>query len=319
MTTATVDRPTTTPTAPVPPRRRPRPPARYVVVSVLAVLALVGALVGPAVYGFLTDSTAKDRIAADPPPTLFPDATVRRVDSLTDPQQARATTLMQQWWSDHGTTADDTAFQAFLEATLPGPPDAARRSAEMGEVERLDRQRTAAGITAATWLEAHGKKDVWKLAAHDQAEYLAGSTGDGRKNAVDDMLSMTKTVADDLGTTFQMSAPYVLEPSLRTDHVVSPGDVCPFSYPSRHASAAAASRTFLAHFMPQRDAEYRWWQDQIDYSRIYMAGHVASDIAGGTLLGDMVGQYFLVTRGGVAPDQVSSAGGAVEAGEPAGS
>ena len=64
MTTATVDRPTTTPTAPVPPRRRPRPPARYVVVSVLAVLALVGALVGPAVYGFLTDSTAKASISS---------------------------------------------------------------------------------------------------------------------------------------------------------------------------------------------------------------------------------------------------------------
>ena len=145
---------------------------------------------------------------------------------------------------------------------------------------------------------------MWKLAVHDQAEYLPAGPGDDRKNAIDDVLSMTKTVADDLGTKFQMSAPYVLEPSLRTDHTVAPGDVCPCSYPSRHASAAAASRTFLAHFMPQRDEEYRWWQDQIDYSRIYMAGHVASDIAGGTLLGDMVGDYFLVTRGHVDPSRL---------------
>ncbi|GAA1148536.1 phosphatase PAP2 family protein [Nocardioides aquiterrae] len=281
-----------------------RPPTRYVVVAVLAVLALLGALVGPAVYGLVTGSTAKDRIAADPPPSFFPDATTHRIDALTDPQQARATTLMQRWWDQHGTATDDTAFQAFLEANLPGPPDAARRSKEMTEVERLDRERTAAGITAATWLEDHGKKDVWKLAVHDQAEYLPAGPGDDRKNAVDAMLAMTKTVADDLGTKFQMSAPYVLEPSLRNDHTVAPGDVCPCSYPSRHASAAAASRTFLAHFMPQRDPEYRWWQDQIDYSRIYMAGHVASDIAGGTLLGDMVGDYFLVTRGHVDPSRV---------------
>ena len=159
-------------------------------------------------------------------------------------------------------------------------------------------------VTGATGLVAHAKRALCKLAAHDQAEYLPAGPGDDRKNAIDDILSMTKTVADDLGAKFQMSAPYVLEPSLRTDHVVSPGDVCPCSYPSRHASAAAASRTFLAHFMPQRDQEYRWWQDQIDYSRIYMAGHVASDIAGGTLLGDMVGDYFLVTRAHVDPAQL---------------
>lgn len=302
MTTETIDRPETAGgVAPTPKARRRRPPGRYVVVAVLASLALVGALVAPAVLSLLTDTTAKDRVAADPPPSLFADATVRRVDSLTDPQQALATALMRGWWSAHGTTADDAAFQRFLEATLPGPPTAAQRSREMAEVERLDQQRTAAGITAATWLETHGKKDLWKLAAHDQAEYLSGTAGDDRKNAVDDLLSMTKTVADDLGTTFQMSAPYVLEPSLRPDHSVSPGDVCPCSYPSRHASAAAASRTFLAHFMPERDSEYRWWQDQIDYSRIYMAGHVASDIAGGTLLGDMIGEYFVVTRGHADP------------------
>jgi membrane-associated phospholipid phosphatase len=115
---------------------------------------------------------------------------------------------------------------------------------------------------------------------------------------------MSKDVADTLGTKFQQSAPYVLQPSLRTDHTVAPGDVCPCSYPSRHAAAGGAARTFLAHFDPQRDADYRWFQDQIDYSRIYMAGHFASDISAGTLLGDAIGDYFLVTRSGVSPDSL---------------
>ena len=279
-----------------------RPPRRYLAVVVIAVLALLGALVAPAVYGALTDNgTAKDRIAAAPPPTLFPADTTARVESLTAPQAAKAQRLMQDWWAQHGTAQDDAAFQSWLEQTLPGPPSTTDRAKEMTEVERLDRQRTAEGISAATWLEAYGKKDVWKLAAHDQAELLSATAGDDRKNAVDDILSMSKTVADDLGAKFQVSAPYVLEPSLRTDHQVSPGDVCPCSYPSRHASSAAASRTFLAGLAPQRDGDYQWWQDQIDYSRLYMAGHVASDIAGGTLLGDLIGDYFLVTRGHVDP------------------
>lgn len=29
---------------------------------------------------------------------------------------------------------------------------------------------------------------------------------------------------------------------------------------------------------------------------LYMAGHVPSDITGGALLGDMIGEYFLATR-----------------------
>lgn len=218
------------------------------------------------------------------------------MDDLTSAQQARADALLKPWWAEHGTTADDAAFTAWLVETFPAPPDPAARQDEMTEVERLDARRTPTGIAAATWLEAYGKKDVWKLEVHDQAELLPATTGETRKSAVDDLLSMSKDVADRLGTRFQQSAPYVLEPALRTDHTVAAGDVCPCSYPSRHASAAAASRTYLAHFAPQRDAEYRYWQDEIDYSRLYMAGHVASDISAGTLLGDALATYVLVTR-----------------------
>ena len=288
------------------PRTNPRPRGRrrFVVVGVIATLAVIGGAVEPWAYATFVDTSAKDRIEADPPPALFPDNDVAPIGAKIDDQRRQAEKLMKDWWSSHGATPDDAAFEAWLQRTLPAPPSAAERKKEIEQVQQIAPTRTDAGVTAATWLEAYGKKDVWKLAAHDQAEYVSASTGDDRKSAIDDILSMTKTVADDLGAKFQMSAPYVLEPSLRTDHVVTPGDVCPCSYPSRHASAAAASRTFLAHFMSQRDQEYRWWQDQIDYSRIYMAGHVASDIAGGTLLGDMVGEYFLVTRGHVDPGRL---------------
>lgn len=277
------------------------PRRRYLVVAGLAVLAVLGGLLGPWLVQALTDTTAKDRIAADPPPALFGADDVRRIDPLTRPQASRAHDLMAAWWADHGTDPDDEAFMAWLEDTFPGPPDAKARAREMNEVEALARARTDAGVVAATWLEEFGKKDVWKLEVHDQAEWEPEPEGEARKDNVDVMLSMSKDVADALGARFEQSAPYVIEPALRTDHVVEDGQVCPCSYPSRHASAAAASRTYLAHFSPQRDRDYRWFEDQIDYSRIYMAGHVASDISAGALLGDMIGEYFLVTRDHVHP------------------
>ena len=111
---------------------------------------------------------------------------------------------------------------------------------------------------------------------------------------------MSKQVADDLGTRYGSSAPYVRMPSLRKDHTVTSGQKCPCSYPSRHAAAGAASRTVLGTLMPERDAQYRATEAQIDYSRVYMAGHFPGDIRAGALLGDVIGDYFLITRNGVA-------------------
>jgi hypothetical protein len=275
-----------------------------VIVGAVAVLALLGALVGPLAYGYFSSPSAKDKIAADPPPALFSATTTGRIDALTAPQPTKASGLLEDWWKQHGTEADDAEFQAWLESTFPAPPSSAERTREMAELTKLDKARTPAGITSATWLETHGKKDVWKLAAHDQKEYLSDEKGKDLKHAEKDMLTMAKTVADDISARDKASAPYVVRPSLRSDKTITPGSVCPCSYPSRHASSAAASRTLLGYLMPQRDSEYRWWQNQIDYSRLYMAGHYASDISGGTLLGDMIGDYFLVTREGVSPAQL---------------
>lgn len=289
-----------------------RPPRRYVVIAAVAMIALVGALIGPAVYAFVTDTSAKDRIAADPPPALLPiSAASARIDPLIDPQGRRAARMLARYLADRapGTAdaPDDAGFTAWVEANFPAPPSASSRTAQMAGLERLAAARTPAGVTASTWLEAHGKKDVWKLAAHDQAELLDATGGDARKAIVDDALGLAKTIADDLGARFQVSAPYVVEPSLRTDHTVTAGQVCPCSYPSRHASAAAASRTVLGRLMPDRDGEYHWWQEEIDYSRLYMAGHYPTDIAAGTLLGDLIGDYLLLTRAGLPVGDVTGA------------
>ena len=79
--------------------------------------------------------------------------------------------------------------------------------------------------------------------------------------------------------------------------------MCPCSYPSRHAAEGAAASTYLSSTSRRTGRPTTGGcEDEIAWSRIYMAGHVPSDITGGALLGDMIGEYFLVTRAGAAPE-----------------
>jgi len=271
-------------------------PKRYLVLAVAAVIAVVVAVMGSTLGQASANTSAKDRIEADPPPTLFSDAAVAPTERQVATQAPRAHALMAGWWSSHGHRRDDQAFVTWAEHVLPGPPAASARRVEVAQVQRLAATRTKQGVTASTWLEGYGKKDLWKLYAHDQAELLPAKDGDARKADVKAMLKMSKSIADTLGTRYQQSAPYVLHPSLRPDHTVTKGQVCPCSYPSRHAAAGAAAATYLGGLDPRRRAQYLWTQGEIDWSRIYMAGHVPSDITGGALLGDMIGEYYLGAR-----------------------
>jgi membrane-associated phospholipid phosphatase len=295
-------------TRPTSPRTPRQPNGRFIVVGVLAVLAIVVGLLGPTAWAKVTGDTAsantspKDRITADPPPELFAAPEVAATATDVAAQHKQAATMLRAWVSAHGTTTDDKAFVAWLEKTFPAPP--ATLASEMPSVVALAKTRTPAGVKAATWLESYGKKDIWKLYAHDQKEVLTSSTGKDRKAEEKGVLKMSKQVADALGARFGSSAPYVRMPSLRTDHTVAKGQQCPCSYPSRHAAAAASSRTVLGTLMPDRVAQYRAMEAQIDYSRVYMAGHFPADIRGGALLGDVIGDYFLLTRNGVDPRQL---------------
>lgn len=279
-------------------------PLRYLVVAVLAVLAVLAGVAGATgatdAVGLTSSSSStpslKQRLKADPAPALFPTATVAPTGRLVDAQSARAASLIQGWWAGHGHRRDDKAFLAWVEKTLPGPPAAAARTRELDAVAKLAATRTPAGTKASTWLETHGKKDLWKLYAKDQGELLTSTEAARRKADVKAVLKLTKTAADALGARYRQSAPYVLRPSLRPDHHVTKDQVCPCSYPSRHAAAGAAATAYLGGLEPQRLGEYRWTEAEIDYSRVYMAGHVPSDLVGGALLGDLVGDYYLGTR-----------------------
>ncbi|MBC7631698.1 phosphatase PAP2 family protein [Aeromicrobium sp.] len=275
-----------------------RTPLRYTIAIIIAVVAVAVGVLAPRLAGASPKNlSAVDRVSANPPPTLFTDAQIASIAVPIERQDATASSLMKGWFTSHGAVRDDAAFVAWVETQVPAPPAAAARASELKKVQGLAATRTPAGTAAATWLEVNGKKDIWKVYLHDQRELQDTKTGNAEKAQLKAMVKMAKTTSDDLAAKYRQSAPYVLDPSLRTDHVVKKGTVCPCSYPSRHAARSAAAAAYLGTLSPHRRSDYVWMRDQVAFSRVYMAGHVESDITAGTLLGDMIADYFLVTSG----------------------
>ncbi|MGW9134258.1 phosphatase PAP2 family protein [Streptomyces sp. NPDC055681] len=235
---------------------------------------------------------ATDRIKSDPPPVLFADADVAALAEQQTAQKHTADTLFTKWKAAHGSARDDKAFTAWVVEEVPAPPAKAARTAELHQVQQLAKTRTAAGKKAATWLEVHGKGDIWKLYAHDQRELLPQDQGAVEKIQLKSALKLSKAITEKVAARDKQPAPYALDPSLRPDKHITAGRKGPYSYPSRHAAKAAAAVTLLGDWAPHRAEDYRAMAAQVVYSRIYMAGHVPSDITASTLVGDLIGDYF---------------------------
>jgi hypothetical protein len=277
-------------------RRRARPLARAVAAGLLVVLtAACGPAHGPTGHdadsrteGHGSDSSEQHH------PRLFPGRTVQAALSGTlDTQAVRARRLMKAWWTEHGSRPDDTAFTTFLEQITPPPPSPRERAREIRRLHVFVSRRTAGGVTASGWLDDHGKDDIWKEYA-DQVPSDRKLSGDD----IDAMLDLGSQITDTLANRFRQPSPYVVDPSLRPDKAgqASNGDTCTCSYPSNHATDSAAAVALLSRLDPGRARSYRHMQEEVDFSRLYMAGHTISDIATGTLLGDLLGEYFYITR-----------------------
>ncbi|MFD4709119.1 phosphatase PAP2 family protein [Streptomyces sp. NPDC058430] len=272
---------------------------QYTVIAIIAAAAAVFGLIHTTATTPAAATTAAkkkpgatDKIKSDPPPTLFADADVAALAEQQSAQKHTADTLFAKWKAAHGSTRDDKAFTAWAAQQVPAPPAKAARAAELHQVQQLAKTRTAAGKKAATWLEVHGKGDIWKLYAHDQRELLPQDQGAVDKIQLKSALKMAKAITEKVAARDKQPAPYVLDPSLRPDKHVTAWQKGPYSYPSRHAAKAAAAVTLLGDWAPHRTEDYRAMAAQVVYSRIYMAGHVPSDITAGTLVGDLVGDYF---------------------------
>ncbi|RZU28687.1 PAP2 superfamily protein [Streptomyces sp. BK022] len=273
----------------------------YAVIALLAVAAVAVGLLRPQLIPTAAASGKKPgatrRVEQNPPPKLFTDAEIAAIGKQAAAQRAKADALFARWKTAHGTARDDKAFAAWAARQVPAPPSAKRRTAELHQVQALARTRTAAGKKAATWLELYGKQDIWKLYLHDQRELMPAARGEAEKGRLKAALKLAKTITDQVAAKDKQSAPFVLDPTLRPEKHIEPGAKGPYSYPSRHASRSAAAVTFLAALSPHRAQDYQWMRAEVLYSRLYMAGHLPSDLTAGTLLGDLTGDYELAVSG----------------------
>jgi hypothetical protein len=106
---------------------------------------------------------------------------------------------------------------------------------------------------------------------------------------------------------FQQPAPFVIAPALRPGKKVKAGQTCPCSYPAGADASSAAARTFLSYLYPGQADVYRHMNEEFDYAQMYLGFRLPSDVQAGTLLGDMLGEYFLVTRHDGSLQQVTAA------------
>ncbi|MEW2301415.1 phosphatase PAP2 family protein [Streptomyces sp. NPDC006655] len=275
----------------------------YAVIALLAVAAAAIGLLRPQLIPAAAATSGKKKPGAtallkqNPPPALFTDAEIATIGKQAVDQGKKADALFAQWKAAHGTTRDDKAFAGWAAQQVPAPPTAKQRTAELHQVQTLAKIRSAAGRKAASWLELHGKKDIWKLYLHDQRELIPATQGTAEKAELKAALKMAKTISDQLAAKDKQPAPFVLDPALRPDKHIKPGAKGPYSYPSRHAARSAAAVTLLSALSPHRTEDYEWMRAEVLYSRLYMAGHLPSDLTAGTLLGDLIGDYELAVSG----------------------
>jgi hypothetical protein len=289
---------------------------RYVFISILAVLAIAVGFSGDKFLPITVDEgpvaktaatpsptpkatnpkteTTKDPLASDPAPPLLSSGDLRKVTPVIAAQQAKANKLMKRWWSENGAGTTDEGFVSWAAAQLPAEPTTLQRQTEKGTVKQLKASRDAAGNRAADWLNTHGCQDVW-MSFTSQQFALRSTTDDEPSNAeVKTVLKLASDVAS--AAQDRSGSPAASQPKPCSGATKPARSDCSCSYPSSQATMSAAARTYLGKLSPYRYDQYAWMESQVDLAGLYAGLELPSDVASGALLGDLVGQYVLVTR-----------------------
>jgi membrane-associated phospholipid phosphatase len=234
----------------------------------------------------------KQPFDGQPLPTLYSSAQVAQVDAPVQAAVARAHRETAAWLAQHP-LSDDAAFAAWAQRAMGSPPGAARRRAELAMLHRLATARSTAGVAAATWLEQHGKKQVWKLYGHQYRDFAPSAPGTREKQTMRAALKLAAALQASAKDRFARPSPYVADPSVNALNQAKFQGQKRLSYPSKHAVLGAAAVAVLRHYEPAREPEYRWMADEIDFSRLYAGGHYLSDLTAGAFLGTAIGDYEL--------------------------
>jgi len=258
------------------------------------IAAAASALVASSVAVPLLGLGSSNPIKTHPQPDLFPPSVVQPLATELAQQKPAADRAYAAWAKTHP-QADDAAFVAFAVAQTPAPPRPAQRAHELAEVQALATARTSGYIATSTWLELYGKTEIWKTYRHQYADVQPEPGGQAAKTQLAHTRALTTQVTAAAQARFNLDAPFIADPTLRTDKSIKPG-THKLSYPSKHAVEAFSAMTLMADLEPLRTDEFTDMADQVAYSRLYMAGHYRSDLVAGAYLGYLIGDYEVATR-----------------------
>lgn len=293
---------------------------RYVFISILALMAMLvgftgdkylpitvqedpvvktGATPAPTKTSGPTQNATKDPLTANPAPPLLDAGDLRTVSGVIGDQKSPANKLIKRWWSENGTGTADEGFVSWAAAQLPAEPTTIQRQTEQTTVKQLKASRDAAGNRAAEWLNEHGCQDVW-MSFTAQQQSLRSTTDDEPKDAeIKTVLKLASDVAS--AAQDRSGSPAASQPKPCSGATKPARSDCSCNYPSTQATMSAAARSYLGKLSPYRYDQYAWMEQQVDLAALYAGLELPSDVGSGALLGDLVGQYVLVTRGHTKP------------------
>ncbi len=294
--------------------------ARYVFISVLALVAMLVGFTGDKFLPITVDQTpvagtsptpepsasskpktqsTQNPIASDPAPPLLNAGDLRMVGGLIRDQQAPAKALIKRWWAENGTGTADEGFVSWAAAQLPPEPNTIQRQGEQTTVKQLRSSRDAAGDKAADWLNEHGCQDVWMSLTAQQVALRSTTDDEAKDTEIKTVLKLASEVAS--AAQDRTGSPAASQPKPCSGATKPARSDCSCSYPSTQATMSAAARQYLSKLSPYRADQYNWMEYQVDLAALYAGLELQSDVASGALLGDLVGQYVLVTRGHAKP------------------
>ena len=293
--------------------------SRYVLIAILALLAVLVGLTGDKFLPITVDQSpvastsetqdpadstpkpqaTRDPIAADPAPPLLDAGDLSTVGSVIKDQKGPANALIKRWWAENGTGTADEGFVSWAAAQLPAEPDTIQRQGELTTVKALEGSRDPAGDKAADWLNEHGCRNVWKSFTKEQVALRSTTDDEAKDKEIDTVLKLASEVAS--AAQDRTGSPAASQPKPCSGATKPARSDCSCSYPSTQATMSAAARAYLSKLSPYREDQYGWMEKQVDLAALYAGLELPSDVGSGALLGDLVGQYVLVTRGHAKP------------------
>jgi len=266
-----------------------RSPGRLVKALIVAAILAIGAGAAVLTVG-LPSSSAGQPFHGSAVPPLYSDAQLAAVDAPLKDAEARAHGAARKWLDAHP-AASEEAFSNWAIQQIGPPPGGSATRAELAELHRIAGRRSAAGTTAANWLESHGKKQPWKVFRKQDKAFLSAQRYDAVKRALNDAFGLGGKLQAIAKQRYDRRSPYQADPSLHGLNQAKFAGQSRQSYPSKHTVYAGAGTAVLGRVAPHLVPEFDWFTDEIAYARLYGAGHYPSDLTAGVYLGTLIGDY----------------------------